>query len=101
MTIGEWIAARATGAPTELVEQASIALGAAAHADVAEAPERCVDAAARLVSTLLAENRTGRDAALALLAADALATWAFEAAAGEPARLPARAAAAMHRLATG
>jgi hypothetical protein len=40
----------------------------------------------------------GRAAALDLLAADALATYAFEAAADDPDAIPARARAAMARL---
>ena len=71
--------------------------GAGANA-VDPMPELLVRESAAIVRRLLATGGTDRQSALALLAADALATYAFEAAADEPARLEARCRAAMHRL---
>jgi hypothetical protein len=58
-----------------------------------------MNAAARELSTVLAASPMSRSAALSLLTADAFATYAFEAAADDPATLPARAEAAMKLLA--
>lgn len=99
MTIGEWLDARQDGVPAHLVQRMRAALGDAVHDDVADAPERCVAAAEQVVGDLLAADSTGRDSALSLLAADALVTYAFEAAADDPARLDERGHAAMHILA--
>jgi hypothetical protein len=53
----------------------------------------------RLVGSLLDDEATSRGSALDLLAADALVTYAFEAASERPAELSARAASAMARIA--
>ena len=58
-----------------------------------------LDAAERAVARLLREQCTSRAAALDLLAADALATYAFELAADDPDRIPELAARAMARFA--
>ena len=55
--------------------------------------------AERLVGGLLAGDCTSRDCALDLLTADALVTYAFEAAEQSPGDLVPRAAAAMRRIA--
>ncbi|MBA3890592.1 MAG: hypothetical protein H0X64_08675 [Gemmatimonadaceae bacterium] len=98
--MGEWLASRASGVPPHLLERVRDALGPALSLPAERAPEECVAAAERVVAELLSHDRTGRDSALALLAADALVTFAFEAAADAPARLEARANAAMQALAT-
>lgn len=100
MTIGGWLAARSATVPANLVECMREALGPELDRDVADAPECCVAAAERLVAGLLSVNSTGRGSALTLLAADALVTYAFEAAADAPDTLPARATTAMQTLAT-
>lgn len=99
MTVGEWLEARSASAPPHLTAEVRTALGTGLHADARETPERCVEAAERVVARLLAADRTGRESALALLAADALVTYAFEAAADAPDSIAARAAAAMRTLA--
>jgi hypothetical protein len=99
MTVGEWLATRTPAPPTQLMQRVRDALGDAADDDVRFATERCVDAAERVVAQLLREGRTGRDSAGDLLAADALVTYAFEAAAEHPDRLIDRARDAMVRLA--
>jgi hypothetical protein len=58
-----------------------------------------IDASAGMVRRLLREGGTDRESALELLAADALATYAFEAAADEPALLEGRCRAAMRHFA--
>lgn len=100
MTIGDWLEARSANVPANLAGRMREALGPELEDDAADAPERCVAAAARLVAGLLATGSTGRGSALTLLAADALVTYAFEAAAAAPETLPGRAAAAMQTLAT-
>ena len=100
MTVGEWLAARSAGVPPHLASHLREALGDSLAADASEVPARCIDAAERLVGTLLRAGETGREGALPLLTADALVTYAFEAAAAEPDRLHARAASAMQVLAT-
>ena len=99
MTVGEWIAARAPDVPPALDAQIRAALGSALQQDVAHAPEACVRAASSVVTDLLDARRTGREAALPLLAADALVTYAFEAAADDIARLTVHARTAMATLA--
>lgn len=99
MTVGEWLAGRAAGVPPHLAAHIREALGDALAADASVLPERCVAAAERLVDTLLRAGSGGREAALPLLTADALVTYAFEAAAAAPDRLDARATSAMQVLA--
>ena len=101
MTVGGWIDTHAAGAPAHLVAHVHAALGPDGEAPAGEATERCVAAAARTVDALLATGATARESALALLAADALVTFAFEAAADEPARLAERARVAMRQLSQG
>jgi hypothetical protein len=99
MTIGEWLTTRTPAPPPQLIHRVRDALGDAAHDDARFAPERCLDAAERVVAQLLREGRTGRESAADLLAADALVTYAFEAAGDDPASLGERAQSAMTRLA--
>jgi hypothetical protein len=63
-------------------------------------PESYLRAAERLIEDLLQGECTSRDSALDLLAADALVTYAFEAAGEAPASLVPRATAAMRRIAS-
>lgn len=99
MTVGEWLARAEPSPPDALREHLARTLGAAASRDVAEAPDVLLGAAERLVAELLRENCTTRESALDLLTADALVTFAFEAAADRPADLAQRAAEAMRRMA--
>ena len=98
-----WLAAREPAPPPELAERIGAALGphgAAAHR--AGAPEVCLAAAERVVRGVLEAGpaaERARETALDLLCADALVTYAFEAAAEEPARVGERAAAALARFA--
>jgi hypothetical protein len=74
-------------------------LGEVLDRPVAAFPEQAVARADELVRAMLAAGHTGRDSALDLLAADAQVTYAFEAAADEPALLAGRARAALDTLA--
>ena len=75
-----------------------LALGEALGAPAAEAHERCLAAAERLVCDLSDARLEERAAALDLLAADALTTYALEAAADDPSSVDWRADEAMGRL---
>lgn len=98
MTIGEWLATREPAPPDVLSQRLRARLGMDVEADVREAPDRFLAAAARVVGELLQEERTGRESAGDLLTADALVTYAFEAASEEPAGLTERARRAMAEL---
>ena len=99
MTVAEWLGTRTPAPPAALADGVLRALGAAAAEDHRLAADRCLDAAERLVAELLRAGRTGRESAAELLAADALVTYAFEAASDDPAALTDRALDAMRRLA--
>jgi hypothetical protein len=74
-------------------------LGRRAEADAGDAPAACIDSAVVVLARVLAQKPSHRESAFDLLAADALVTYAFEAAAESPARLEEQAADAMVRLA--
>jgi alkylation response protein AidB-like acyl-CoA dehydrogenase len=100
VTIGEWLADRRPAPPPALRARiAALLAGSVAH-DVTETSDACLEAAERLVQRLLAGNSTTRDSALDLLTADALVTYAFEAAGEAHADLVGRASAAMIRIAS-
>ena len=99
-TLGAWLAAREHVPPTALAARLRELLGRRAlDADAREAPERLLDAGESVLARLLREAATTRESALDLLAADALVTYAFEAAADEPETLPARVSRAMASIA--
>ena len=99
MTVADWIRARSPAPPPEFTARVIASLGSRAADDAAQAADCCLDAALALLEQLLASDPLERSEAAALLAADALVTYAFEAAADAPDRLDDRAAAAMLRLA--
>lgn len=99
MTVGEWLASRAPAPPPVLRAKLDAALGAALALDRRETADACLRAGERLAETLLRESSATRDSALDLLTADALVTYAFEAAAETPAEITARATEAMSRIA--
>ena len=99
-TVGEWLAAREPAPPPALAARLRELLGRdALEADAQRAPELLLDAGEAVLARLLREAATTRESALDLLAADALVTYAFEAAGDEPATLPARVARAMTSIA--
>lgn len=99
-----WLAGRTPAPPDALAARIHDALAAAQDDDAAvdaARPAAWLAAAEAVLARVLADGATGtrsRDAALDLLAADALVTYAFEAAADAPARLPAVARDAIARL---
>jgi hypothetical protein len=100
MTVGDWLALRTPPPPAALRTRIGEALGAAAAMDAADTTDTCLRAAERLVDQLLRGGCTSRESALDLLTADALVTYAFEAAGESPMDLTARAADAMRRMAS-
>lgn len=100
MTVGDWLRACALQPPDALAKRIAVVLGPAANEPVDSLPEICLDAAEQLVADLLQSGSTSRDTALDLLTADALVTYAFEAAGARPETISARADAAMTRIAT-
>lgn len=78
MTVRDWIAGRTPPAPPDLLRQIEEYLGDDADAPEERLPEVCIAAASRALERLVAGGRYGRDAALELLAVDALTTYAFE-----------------------
>lgn len=99
MTVEEWLRSRTPPAPPALLARVLDALADGRARDESEAATVCLDSAVRLLEPLLHEGRPGRESALDLLAADALATYAFEAAGADFERLDDRTASAMMRLA--
>lgn len=99
MTVGEWLNARTPAPPERLRGALREALGPALAADAALAGAATLDAAERLLQRTLAAGCRARSDAVGLLVADALVTYAFEAAADEPESLGERAAQAVRRLA--
>jgi len=101
VSVDAWLAGRAPAPPAALAER--LRALAAAHAPSAEGGAAAADAllvaAEDVLRRLLREGCGARQSALDLLVADALATYAFEAAAEDPAELPARAERAMIRIA--
>ena len=99
MTIDDWLDARTPRPPAALDARLRAELGDARHQDAERVPEIFLDAGERVVAALLRSNSTSRDSALDLLTADALMTYAFEAASASPAEIDRRAAEAMARIA--
>ena len=99
MTVGEWLAQRRPVPPAALLARIEAVLGDASAGAADAACEACLHAAERLVAELLRGDCASRESALDLLAADALVTYAFEAAAETPATLAATSTAAMERIA--
>jgi hypothetical protein len=104
--VAAWVATRTPEPPPALAQRvgALYAAGAAdagADATASDLPTAggCIDAAARAVGELIADGATSRATALDLLAADALATYAFELASARPDTLAALAEDAMRRFA--
>jgi hypothetical protein len=99
MTVGDWIRVRSPAPPPAFTARVLASLGSRANDDAARVTECCLDAAVTLLEELLSRDPLERSDASALLAADALVTYAFEAAADAPDSLDDRAAGTMVRLA--
>jgi hypothetical protein len=94
-----WFGQREREVPSTLAAQLRGTLAEVARGEATQIPDRLLDAGVELVTTVATAEPMTRDHALDLLTADALITYAFEAAAEQPERLVARADAAMHRIA--
>jgi hypothetical protein len=99
VTVGAWLEARTPRLPPALAKRVRSAVGAAWSRPEADTHDVCEAAAEELLNTLLQRHETGRGAALDLLCADALTTYAFEYTASVGGDLGADAAAAMQRIA--
>lgn len=99
MTVAGWLDTREPAPPAALDGRVRRALGPALGGDVSTVRDASLAAAESLLTEALAAGCRDRVQAIGLLAADALVTYAFEAAADEPAALGERAAAAVRRLA--
>ena len=98
MSVADWLDARNPAPPAALARRLRVALGGAL-ADARPTDDRLFAAAEMLLARLLREGCAARAAAEDLLTADALVTYAFEAAAEhQPSRLEERAADAMRRI---
>ena len=93
-----WLDARDPAPPAALAArvQAAVDLPAAPPSAI---PAAALDAGVATLAAVLGDGGTTRASAIDLLAADALVTWAFEAAAESPGELDALAADAMERIA--
>ena len=99
MTIDAWLASRVPPPPPALVRRVREAVSALPATPDAPAADMLVDAGEQLLKGLLGADHLTRNGAADLLTADALVTYAFEAAATEPERIRERAERAMARLA--
>ena len=98
MTVGAWLDGRRPLPPENLAAHVRRALGASSERPAEEIVARCLDAAESLLISLRDAPDAGREVALDLLAADALITYAFEAAAEDPLTLDEVARGAMWRV---
>jgi len=99
-TVAAWLAERQPAPPAALVRRIREALGDSAEREATVAADVCLAAGERLLATVLGDEDASRDYALDLLTADALVTYAFEAASETPGELAARAARAMMNIAS-
>lgn len=95
----DFVARHAGTAPPALIARVQAVLATDEGAANLPSAEALLRAGERLLAAVLDDSEAGRAVALDLLAADTCVTWAFEAAADDPGTLPARAEAAMHRIA--
>lgn len=99
MTVRDWIESRRPAPPPEMALRIIQSLGDRARMDARDVAAACLDAAVDQLQSLLATDSVKRESAIELLAVDALATYAFEAAADTIDRLDDDATEAMVRLA--
>lgn len=100
MTIGEWLAERTPRPPAGLDARIRTVLDGKLGNDARDIPDVFLEVGEGLVAALLQGDSTSRASALDLLTADALVTYAFEAAAtSNPGDVEGRAHAAMVRMA--
>ena len=100
MTLERWLHTRVPAPPAALAARILEAVEASPRAPDAHHADALLDAGQALLRQLLRADRTSRHGAIDLLAADALVTYAFEAAAAEPDRIRHQADEAMQMLAS-
>ena len=100
MTLGEWLDARVPQPPPALRDKLDSELGENLATDVRGAADVLLAAGRRLLADVVAARPQQRSHALDLLAADALVTYAFEAASELDQPVGAVAARAMRELST-
>jgi hypothetical protein len=94
----DWIAQARPEAPEALVQRVREVLASDPRGGTLDVAGALLEAANALLDAVLRDGGAGRERALDLLAADACVTWAFEAAADDPATLGERARLTMQRL---
>ena len=99
MTVRDWLLSRRPSPPAALAGRLTEALRDRLDDDASTVYDCAMDAALALLATVVRQPTAGRECALDLLTADALSTYAFEAAAAEPDTLDDRSASAMRRFA--
>jgi hypothetical protein len=100
VTVAEWLHSRAARPPAALASRLEAVLGDSLSLSSEMIPELFLEKGEHLVAELLQTHNQARQSALDLLTADALVTYAFEAASEEPSAIEARASAAMTRIAS-
>lgn len=98
-TVGEWLAGLQPPPPAALADRLTEILREHAHHPASAVPEVCLQKGEQMLAELMESGSTDRATALTLLAVDALVTYAFDAASGDPAHIEERAANAMKRIA--
>jgi hypothetical protein len=98
MNARQWIDTRSPIVPPSLAQRIGRALDGA-DSSMVSVDAVMIDASMNLLDAMLGEPDDSRRGAMTLLAADALITWAFEAAADQPDRLDALSSSAMQRIA--
>lgn len=98
MTVGGWLNAREPAPPVRLAARIELAVRGQATRPTMEITESLLDTCESLLRDVVARPAAGRESALDLLAADALATYAFEATADAPESIEQRARDAMRRI---
>lgn len=78
MTVLDWLESRSPKPPAVLLARVIEALGADVGTPEERLPETCLAASKRMLESLIADERFGRDSATDLLAVDALMTYAYE-----------------------
>ena len=98
-TLAAWLDAREPIPPPALAGRLREVLAERLGEPMADAADVLLTSAEQLLATLIREGRTTRATALDLLCADALVTYAFEAATDDPDNLGALAQRAIARIA--
>lgn len=98
MTVGGWLNAREPAPPVRLAARLELAVRDHATRPTTDTVESLLEMCESLLRDVVARPAAGRESALDLLAADALATYAFEAAADASKSLEQSARDAMTRI---